>query len=117
MAPAALSSKWRGESTKLVKTLFDMARHHAPSTIFFDEIDALAGARGGSGEHEASRSLKAQLLTEMDGANVDSSKIVMVLAATNLPWELDEVWADRSFLSALVLVNRFVAHFTIMVGD
>ena len=94
VAPAALSSKWRGESTKLVHILFEMARHYAPSTIFFDEMDSLAGSRNAQ-DHEASRNLKAQLLTEMDGANSDPNKIVMVLAATNLPWELDEAVRRR----------------------
>ena len=94
VAPSALASKWRGESTKLVHCLFEMARHYAPSTIFFDEVDSLAGSRGAQ-DHEAARSLKAQLLTEMDGANSDPSKIVMVLAATNLPWELDEAVRRR----------------------
>ena len=55
VAPAALSSKWRGESTKLVHTLFEIARHYAPATIFFDEIDALCGARTAS-DGEGARS-------------------------------------------------------------
>lgn len=93
---ATLTSKFIGESEKLVSYLFDLAEEMAPSTIFFDEIDSLASQRGSQSEHEVSRKMKAQLLTKLSGLDAISEESeVFILAATNFPWDLDEALLRR----------------------
>lgn len=89
VSPSTLVSKWRGDSEKLLRTLFRMARHYSPSIIFFDEVEALVDARS-SGEHEASKRFKSVLFSELDGINSTATQArVLVLATTNRPWDLD----------------------------
>lgn len=94
ISASTIVSKWRGDSEKLVRVLFEMARYHAPSTIFLDELEALMGQRGGVSEHEGSRRMKTELLVQMDGLS-KSDDLVFLLAASNLPWELDHAMLRR----------------------
>lgn len=82
-----LMSKWLGESERLVKQLFEMAREHKPSIIFIDEIDSLCSSRSDT-ESESARRIKTEFLVQMQGVGNDMEGI-LVLGATNIPWVLD----------------------------
>ncbi|KAF9074043.1 AAA-domain-containing protein [Rhodocollybia butyracea] len=88
-----LVSKWQGESERLVKQLFQLARESRPSIIFVDEIDALTGTRNES-ESEGSRRIKTEFLVQMNGVGHDDTG-VLVLGATNIPWQLDNAIKRR----------------------
>jgi len=110
VSPTTFASKWKGESEKLVRILFEMARFYAPSTIFIDEVDSV-GTKRTDGENEASKKVLAEMLVQMDGISELNSgkkenndingteeikpKFVMVLGATNMPWDLDDALRRR----------------------
>jgi hypothetical protein len=123
VSAATLGSKWRGESEKLVKVLFELAAYYAPTVLFFDEIDSIARKRCVAGralqppppthththarahahahhnrsenDDETSRRVKTELLTAMDGLKARGAGSVMVLGATNRPDELDDAFLRR----------------------
>lgn len=89
VSSADLVSKWQGESERLVRNLFEMARE-SPGTkaiIFIDEVDSLCGSRS-EGESDSARRIKTEFLVQMDGVGKNEDD-VLVLGATNVPWELD----------------------------
>lgn len=86
-------SKWLGESERLVKNLFELARQHKPSIIFIDEIDSLCSSRSDN-ESESARRIKTEFLVQMQGVGSDNDG-VLVLGATNIPWVLDSAIRRR----------------------
>jgi len=100
-----LFSKWVGESEKAVREVFRKARQVKPSIVFFDEIDAIGGARGGGGGGGGGKvgdRVLAQLLTEMDG--VEGLTGVTVVAATNRPDMMDQALLRPGRLDRVVYV-------------
>lgn len=124
VSSADLLSRWMGESEKMVRQLFGLARQKAQETkrssvIFVDEIDSLTSSRS-EGENEASRRVKTEFLIQMQGVqsgrgsrkkesrengdhqNDDKEEEeeegearVLLLAATNIPWTLDSAIRRR----------------------
>ncbi|EEB09364.2 hypothetical protein SJAG_04566 [Schizosaccharomyces japonicus yFS275] len=104
ISASSLTSKYLGESEKLVRALFTVAKRQPCSVIFVDEIDSILSSRSDQGnEHESSRRLKTEFLIQwssITNATVDKNEQqprVLVLAATNLPWCIDEA-ARRRFV-------------------
>ena len=87
VSAANIVNKWMGESERLVKSLFELARSTKPSVIFIDEIDSLMSNRS-EGENDATRRIKTEFLVQMQGVGKDDDGI-LVLGATNIPWDLD----------------------------
>lgn len=99
---STLTSKWIGEGEKAMKTLFILARIMKPAVIFIDEVDSLLKSRCDS-EHEASRRMKTEFLSQFDGLSSESNDGLLVIGTTNRPQELDEAarrrFAARIFIS------------------
>lgn len=80
-------SKWLGESEQRLHQLFELARRRTPAVIFIDEVDAIGGSRSNASSSMAP--IVNVLLTEMDGVAAKNENL-MVLAATNTPWRVDD---------------------------
>ncbi|XP_031621571.1 katanin p60 ATPase-containing subunit A-like 2 [Contarinia nasturtii] len=94
ISASTLISKWRGESEKYAKVLFTMAKSCAPSIIFIDEFESLASHRDSPNDHEATKRFKNELLIQIDELDLCTGN-VLVLANSNLPWEIDEAFLRR----------------------
>jgi transitional endoplasmic reticulum ATPase len=102
-----LLNKYVGESEKGVREVFQKARENAPTVIFFDEIDAMAGERGSNtSDSGVGDRVISQLLTELDG--LEQLEDVVVIATTNRPDLIDD---------ALLRPGRLDRHVHVPVPD
>ncbi|KAK4422556.1 Spastin [Sesamum alatum] len=92
---STITSKWFGEDEKNVRALFTLAAKVAPTIIFVDEVDSMLGQRNRAGEHEAMRKIKNEFMTHWDGLLSKPGERILVLAATNRPFDLDEAIIRR----------------------
>lgn len=92
---STLTSKWFGDAEKLTKALFSFANKLAPVIIFVDEVDSLLGARGGAVEHEATRRMRNEFMAAWDGLRTKDSQKILILGATNRPFDLDDAVIRR----------------------
>ncbi|KDO87282.1 hypothetical protein CISIN_1g000858mg [Citrus sinensis] len=100
---SSITSKWFGEGEKYVKAVFSLASKIAPSVVFVDEVDSMLGRRENPGEHEAMRKMKNEFMVNWDGLRTKDKERVLVLAATNRPFDLDEAVVRR--LPRRLMVN------------
>ncbi|KAK6155398.1 hypothetical protein DH2020_009646 [Rehmannia glutinosa] len=91
---SSITSKWYGDSEKVVKAIFSLASKVAPSVLFIDEVDSVFGRRKES-EHEVTRKVKCEFMLNWDGLLTKDTERVIVLAATNRPFDLDEAVIRR----------------------
>ncbi|KAM3292793.1 hypothetical protein ACQJBY_036450 [Aegilops geniculata] len=92
---SSITSKWFGEGEKYVKAVFSLASKISPSVIFIDEVDSMLGRRENPGEHEAMRKMKNEFMVNWDGLRTKDKERVLVLGATNRPFDLDEAVIRR----------------------
>ncbi|XP_047336733.1 uncharacterized protein LOC124940274 isoform X3 [Impatiens glandulifera] len=100
---SSITSKWFGEGEKYVKAVFTLASKISPSVVFVDEVDSMLGRRENPGEHEAMRKMKNEFMVNWDGLRTKDKERVLVLAATNRPFDLDEAVIRR--LPRRLMVN------------
>lgn len=94
---------WIGNSERNMHEIFETARRQAPCVVFLDELDAL-GAKRSRTAHSGMRNTVNQLLSELDGIDSAANEGVFVLAATNVPWDVDNALRRPGRLDRTILV-------------
>jgi len=94
---------WIGNSEKNLHELFEQARRNKPCVVFFDEVDALGASRSDM-RHSSGRHLINQFLSELDGVQ-DNNEGLLILAATNAPWHLDNAFRRPGRFDRIIFVS------------
>ncbi len=93
---------WIGNSEKNLHALFEQARANTPCVLFFDEVDALGASRSDM-RHSGARQVVNQFLAELDGVQASNDGL-LILAATNTPWQLDTAFRRPGRFDRIVFV-------------
>jgi len=94
LSQSSLQNKWFGESVKLIRAVFRLATKLQPAILFIDEIDSFLRERS-SGDHQAHADMKCEFMTLWDGIGTDPNAAVIVLGASNRPWDIDDAIQRR----------------------
>ena len=94
ISASSLTSKYIGESEKLVRALFELAFEKTPSVVFIDEIESILSKRK-EDENEAMKRLKTEFLIQFDGVGSSQDARVLIIGATNRPFDLDPAVVRR----------------------
>jgi transitional endoplasmic reticulum ATPase len=94
---------WLGESERNLAAMFDKARANTPAVLFFDELDALAFSRA-KASAASTRSVVNEFLSQLDGIGRENQG-VLVLAATNMPWDVDDAMKRPGRFSRQIFVS------------
>jgi len=93
---------WIGKSEKNLHEIFEIARRRTPCVLFFDEADALGSNRSDM-KRNGSRYIINQFLAELDGLDAENEDM-LILAATNAPWHLDEAFRRPGRFDRIIFV-------------
>lgn len=95
VSSSSITSKWYGEAEKNVRALFTLAAKAAPTIIFVDEVDSMLSQRNHHHESNVTRRVKNEFMTHWDGLLTNSEERILVLGATNRPFDLDDAVIRR----------------------
>ena len=99
-----LKSRWYGDTELKIKELFDKARKHEVSVMFFDEFEAIGVSRDKFGAELTAETIVPELLAQMQGFE-QNEQTVLVIAATNRPWDIDSALLRPGRFDSLIYIN------------